>query len=80
MFIILGTIIVLAATGWLGLQVKPEPFPAYSEQTLDLNTIKLPAGLPQPPSHLGCWSSRSQCPGLYRPGWPGDVSARDRPG
>ena len=48
MFIILGIIIVLVATGWLGLQVKPKPFPAYPEQTPDLNTVKLPADLPAP--------------------------------
>ncbi|MCD6344813.1 MAG: hypothetical protein J7M17_04325, partial [Anaerolineae bacterium] len=43
-----GFLAVLAAVGWLGLQVHPKPFPAYPEQTPALNTIALPADLPAP--------------------------------
>jgi len=45
---IIGILIVLAGIGWLGLQVKPKPFPAYPEQTPALNTVELPADLPAP--------------------------------
>jgi len=45
---IIGILIVLAGIGWLGLQVKPKPFPAYPEQTPALNTVALPADLPAP--------------------------------
>ena len=46
--IVLGTIIVLTVAGWLGLQVKPKPFPTYPERTPALNTVELPADLPAP--------------------------------
>jgi hypothetical protein len=42
---ILGILILL---GWLGLQIKPKSFAAYSEKTPELQTIPLPAGLPVP--------------------------------
>lgn len=45
---LLGLITLLAALGWLGLQVKPKPFPAYPGQTPDLKTIPLPEDLPAP--------------------------------
>ena len=45
---ILGIIIVLVAAGWLGLRVKPKPFPAYPEQTAALEPVELPADLPPP--------------------------------
>jgi hypothetical protein len=45
---LIGILVVLAAIGWLGLQVQPKPFPAYPEQTLVLNTVELPADLPAP--------------------------------
>lgn len=45
---LIGLLAVLAGIGWLGLQVQPKPFPAYPEQTLALQTIKLPADLPAP--------------------------------
>jgi hypothetical protein len=38
----------LLALGWLGLKIKPAPFPAYPAQTPELETIPLPAGLPAP--------------------------------
>jgi hypothetical protein len=47
-WIVLGTLIVLVAAGWLGLRVKPKPFPPYPERTPALETVALPAGLPAP--------------------------------
>lgn len=41
-------IVALLGTGWLGLQVKPKPFPTYPEQTSALNTVELPVDLPAP--------------------------------
>ena len=40
--------VVLAALCWLGLQVRPRPFPAYPERTPPLKTVDLPADLPPP--------------------------------
>jgi len=45
---LLGLIALLAALGWLGLQVKPKPFPAYAERTPELKTVPLPEDLPAP--------------------------------
>ena len=41
-------LIAIILLGWLGLQMRPRPFPAYTEQTPELNTVPLPAGLPAP--------------------------------
>jgi hypothetical protein len=46
--IVIGALGAVAAAGWWGLQIKPEPFAAYPEQTLALPTIELPADLPAP--------------------------------
>jgi hypothetical protein len=46
--IILGTLLVLLFLGWLGLQIKPKPFPLFPERTPELKTIPLPEGLPTP--------------------------------
>jgi len=45
-----GLLAVLVASGWLGLQVKPKPFPDYPKKApaLTLNTVALPADLPAP--------------------------------
>jgi hypothetical protein len=45
---ILTIIILLAAIGWLGLQVNPKSFPAYPERTPTLDTVELPTDLPAP--------------------------------
>jgi hypothetical protein len=34
--------------GWLGLQVRPAPFPVYARSTAPADTVPLPAGLPSP--------------------------------
>jgi hypothetical protein len=41
-------IVALFLLGWLGLQIKPRPFPPYAERTPELKTVPLPAGLPAP--------------------------------
>lgn len=47
--IALGVLVALLFVGWLGLQVKPKPFPAYSETTpVDIRRVSLPDGLPKP--------------------------------
>ena len=38
----------LLGIGWLGLQIPPQYFPAYPEQTPALDTVDLPADLPAP--------------------------------
>jgi hypothetical protein len=45
---VLGVLGGVLATGWLGLRVKPRPFPGYPESTADLDTVALPDGLPEP--------------------------------
>ena len=45
---LIGVLVVLVGIGWVGLQVKPKPFPAYPEQTPALNTVELPTDLPPP--------------------------------
>ena len=44
----LGSLASLLALGWLGLQVKPVPFPAISDASAAPKTIPLPPGLPAP--------------------------------
>jgi len=46
--IIIGILGALLTLGWLGLQIKPRPFPPYPQQQPELDTIPLPEGLPAP--------------------------------
>ena len=46
--IILGILASLVLIGWLGLQVKPTPFPAFTQKSAELTTLPLPTGLPAP--------------------------------
>jgi hypothetical protein len=48
MLILAAGIALLILVGWLGLQIKPGPFPAFPQQTPLLETVSLPAGLPAP--------------------------------
>jgi hypothetical protein len=41
-------VIVLLVVGWIGLQVKPQPFPQYAETNSEIKTTSLPSGLPAP--------------------------------
>lgn len=46
--ILVGILAALILLGWLGLQTKPTPFPAFPQQSPKLETIPLPTGLPAP--------------------------------
>ncbi|MFN8451392.1 MAG: DUF6544 family protein [Anaerolineae bacterium] len=45
---IIVIVVVLAAALWLGLRVKPTPFPAYAGQTALVESVPLPDNLPVP--------------------------------
>jgi hypothetical protein len=47
-FILAGILLALVLLSWLGLQIKPAPFAAFSQQQPELETVPLPAGLPVP--------------------------------
>jgi len=40
--------VALALLGWLGLRIKPAAFPAFPQESGDLETLSLPEGLPAP--------------------------------
>ena len=46
--VMISIIIFLFLAGWVGLLIKPKPFPPYSKVSSDLNSIPLPDGLPAP--------------------------------
>lgn len=46
--ILVCVVIALLLLGWLGLQIKPNPFPSLSQQTSVLKSVPLPEGLPAP--------------------------------
>jgi hypothetical protein len=46
--ILIAALGAVLGAGWLGLRVRPKRFPAYPEQTPDLNSAELPADLPAP--------------------------------
>lgn len=48
LIIIGGIVVALGLICWLGLQIKPQSFPAYPDKTPQLKTVPLPAGLPAP--------------------------------
>jgi len=48
LLIILCILVALFFLGWLGFQIKPRSFSPYPENTPELDTIPLPAGLPAP--------------------------------
>ena len=48
LLIFLGVVVVLILLGWLGLRIKPQPFPAFAEQAAVARTVPLPDGLPAP--------------------------------
>jgi len=41
-------VVAVGALGWLGIQVRPKPFPSFFEEKPSLNKMPLPAGLPNP--------------------------------
>jgi len=46
--VVIGGLALLLFAGWLGLQIKPAPFPAFPQQQPKLETVPLPQGLPAP--------------------------------
>ncbi len=46
--ILAGAALAIPLLGWLGLSIKPTPFPAYPERAPALETMALPSGLPAP--------------------------------
>jgi hypothetical protein len=46
--ILVGAIFAILLLGWLGLKIKPKPFPAFPGATPRLEMVPLPAGLPVP--------------------------------
>lgn len=48
LMVFFGVLLTLLLVGWIGLQVKPGPFPVIPHPTPDLETIPLPEGLPAP--------------------------------
>jgi hypothetical protein len=46
--IVLCVIVALILLGWVGLRVKPTPFPAYAGGSNEPETIPLPSNLPKP--------------------------------
>lgn len=48
LLIIVGGVIALVLLGWLGLQIKPAPLPAFPQQSGERETQPLPEGLPAP--------------------------------
>lgn len=45
---ILAAVVLLLFIGWLGLQIRPAPFPAFGGQPASPETVALPKGLPAP--------------------------------
>ena len=48
MLIIVCVLAGLLFLGWVGLQIKPKPFPPFSRERPPLHTVPLPEGLPAP--------------------------------
>lgn len=46
--IIAGLVVGIGLIGWLGLQIRPKPFPSFPKPTQPSKTEPLPAGLPEP--------------------------------
>jgi len=46
--IVIAVLVVVLAVGWLGLQLRPAPFPEYPEASGAAETVALPDGLPAP--------------------------------
>ena len=46
--ILVCVVVILFLLGWLGLHIKPTPFPPFSQQSSELKTVPLPSDLPAP--------------------------------
>ena len=47
-YILGGVVLALPVLGWLGLQIKPSPFPSFPQRTAVLQAVPVPQGLPAP--------------------------------
>jgi hypothetical protein len=45
---VVGIVVALVVLGWLGLQIRPRPFPPFPQRGGELKTQPLPEGLPAP--------------------------------
>ncbi len=41
-------VLAISTIGWLGIQIRPKPFPRFSQEESPVMTIPLPSGLPDP--------------------------------
>jgi hypothetical protein len=48
LLILVGGLIVLVLLGWLGLRIKPAPYPPFPQEAGELETVPLPEDLPAP--------------------------------
>jgi hypothetical protein len=48
LLILAAVVVIFLLVGWIGLQVRPGPFPPFARQTSPFDTIPLPKGLPTP--------------------------------
>src|SRR5690554_5894784 len=48
LFIITITVLAIGALGWIGIQIRPKPFPPIQAEKLPFKTMALPDGLPSP--------------------------------
>jgi hypothetical protein len=48
LFISVGVLVALVLLAWLGLRIKPSPLPAFSQRSVEPETVPLPKGLPAP--------------------------------
>lgn len=46
--VFLGVLLLVLVCGWIGLQVKPAPFPRLAQNQPPLRTVPLPGDLPAP--------------------------------
>ena len=55
----------LLGLGWMGLQIRPAPFPAVAQPSAPLETMPLPAGLPAPVARFYRQSYGEQVPIIH---------------
>jgi hypothetical protein len=48
LFVAVGIVVALVLVGWLGVQIKPKPLPAFAQQSGPVEAQPLPDGLPAP--------------------------------
>ncbi len=48
LLVLTAALALILVVGWIGLQIRPSPFPAFPQQQPRLETVPLPKGLPAP--------------------------------